>query len=166
MKKIMIDVREKDEFEAEHVRGSVLIPLSEFETKAPSILSQFSGKEIVFMCRSGKRASLALDHAKKFGIPGITFEVYDGGILKWKEEGKPTITKRRWHFPIMRQVQIIAGTLVIIGTALAYSGQTFGYILSGAIGLGLSVAGITGFCGMANLLALMPWNRGESPNIT
>jgi hypothetical protein len=27
------------------------------------------------------------------------------------------------------------------------------------VGAGLTVAGVTGFCGMARLLALLPWNR-------
>jgi hypothetical protein len=31
--------------------------------------------------------------------------------------------------------------------------------LSAFVGAGLIVAGITGFCGMANLLLHMPWNR-------
>jgi hypothetical protein len=32
-------------------------------------------------------------------------------------------------------------------------------MLSGFVGAGLVFAGVTGFCGMARLLALMPWNR-------
>jgi hypothetical protein len=31
--------------------------------------------------------------------------------------------------------------------------------LSGFVGAGLIFAGISGFCGMARLLAAMPWNR-------
>ena len=93
MKTIMIDVREKDEFEDEHVAGSILIPLSEFEKNAPAILSKFADHKITVMCRSGKRAGIAKEQALKLGIPGTTFDVYEGGILKWKEEGKPTIKK-------------------------------------------------------------------------
>jgi hypothetical protein len=33
--------------------------------------------------------------------------------------------------------------------------------LSGFVGAGLMVAGATGFCGMAEILARMPWNRGR-----
>ncbi|MCD8500103.1 MAG: DUF2892 domain-containing protein [Gammaproteobacteria bacterium] len=32
-------------------------------------------------------------------------------------------------------------------------------LLSGFVGLGLMFAGITGWCGMAKLLAKMPWNQ-------
>jgi hypothetical protein len=31
--------------------------------------------------------------------------------------------------------------------------------LSGFVGAGLTYAGISGFCGMARLLAAMPWNQ-------
>jgi Protein of unknown function (DUF2892) len=33
------------------------------------------------------------------------------------------------------------------------------YALSGFVGAGLLFAGVSGFCGMARLLAVMPWNR-------
>ena len=36
------------------------------------------------------------------------------------------------------------------------------YVLSGFVGAGLTLAGITGFCGMARLLAHMPWNRNPA----
>ena len=36
------------------------------------------------------------------------------------------------------------------------------YALSGFVGAGLTFAGATGYCGMAKLLALMPWNRPSS----
>ena len=32
-------------------------------------------------------------------------------------------------------------------------------LLSWFVGAGLVFAGVSGFCGMARLLALMPWNR-------
>jgi rhodanese-related sulfurtransferase len=161
LKQPMIDVREKDEFEAEHVDGSILIPLSEFGHKARPILSQFSGKAVTIMCRSGKRATLAMEQGNQFGIPGLKLEVFPGGILKWKEDGNPTVAKKKWHFPIMRQVQLVVGLAVVTGTALAYSGNKIGFLLTGFFGAGLTVAGLTGFCGLAFLLARMPWNQGS-----
>jgi hypothetical protein len=44
---------------------------------------------------------------------------------------------------------------VVLG-ALVHPGF---YGLSGFVGAGLVFAGVTGFCGMARLLALAPWNR-------
>jgi hypothetical protein len=33
------------------------------------------------------------------------------------------------------------------------------FALAGFVGAGLTFAGVSGFCGMARLLALLPWNR-------
>ena len=61
--------------------------------------------------------------------------------------------------PLMRQVQIAAGVLILLGVALGYTVNSGFFLLSAFVGAGLAFAGITGFCGMARLLALMPWNR-------
>jgi predicted branched-subunit amino acid permease len=59
----------------------------------------------------------------------------------------------------MRQVQIGAGSLVLIGIILGTLVAPGFYALSAFVGAGLVFAGTTGFCGMAHLLARMPWNR-------
>ena len=59
----------------------------------------------------------------------------------------------------MRQVQIGAGGLVLIGVALGALASPGFYALSGFVGAGLLFAGVTGFCGMARVLGAMPWNR-------
>jgi hypothetical protein len=61
--------------------------------------------------------------------------------------------------PLMRQVQISAGGLVLLGLGLSQAVAPAWILLSWFVGAGLVFAGITGFCGMARLLALMPWNR-------
>jgi rhodanese-related sulfurtransferase len=60
---------------------------------------------------------------------------------------------------MMRQVQIAAGSLVLIGVGLGAAVHPGYYALSGFVGAGLVFAGATGTCGMARLLALAPWNR-------
>ncbi|MFU2115194.1 DUF2892 domain-containing protein [[Pasteurella] aerogenes] len=59
----------------------------------------------------------------------------------------------------MRQVQIVAGSLVLIGVLLGWTTNAAFYLLSCFVGTGLLFAGITGFCGMARLLDKMPWNK-------
>jgi len=39
------------------------------------------------------------------------------------------------------------------------------YALSAFVGAGLIFAGTTGFCGMAHLLGLMPWNRRKPASV-
>lgn len=62
----------------------------------------------------------------------------------------------------MRQVQIAAGLLILCGVVLGYSVSGGFFLLSGFVGAGLLFAGVTGFCGMARLLRVMPWNRRTS----
>jgi hypothetical protein len=58
-----------------------------------------------------------------------------------------------------RQVRIAAGTLVATGTLLGAFVSPWWLILPGFVGGGLIFAGVTDFCGMAMLLARMPWNK-------
>ena len=60
---------------------------------------------------------------------------------------------------IMRQVQMIAGLLILAGVVLSLTVAQGFVALSAFVGAGLFMAGATGWCGMAKLLALMPWNR-------
>jgi rhodanese-related sulfurtransferase len=59
----------------------------------------------------------------------------------------------------MRQAQIVAGGLVLAGVLLSVLVAPGWIWLSGFVGAGLMFAGISGFCGMARLLAAMPWNQ-------
>jgi rhodanese-related sulfurtransferase len=59
----------------------------------------------------------------------------------------------------MRQVQIAAGSLVLLGLILGTWVAPGWIAISGFVGAGLVFAGVSGFCGMARLLAVMPWNR-------
>ncbi|MFN6353027.1 MAG: YgaP-like transmembrane domain [Cyanobacteriota bacterium] len=58
----------------------------------------------------------------------------------------------------MRQVQIAAGSLMLLGLILSTTLAPAWILLSWFVGAGLVLAGLSGFCGMARLLALMPWN--------
>lgn len=59
----------------------------------------------------------------------------------------------------MRQVQITAGSIVLLGAILSATVHPAFIWLSAFIGAGLLFAGASGWCGMAKLLGLMPWNR-------
>ena len=108
--------------------------------------------------RSGARTK---GNAPKLAAAAGKCETYilDGGIDAWKKAGLPVALDRKQPIEIMRQVQIAAGSLVLIGVLLGVFVAPGFYILSGFVGAGLLFAGVTGFCGMANILALMPWNK-------
>jgi hypothetical protein len=60
---------------------------------------------------------------------------------------------------IIRQVQLVVGTLVLGTSILAALVSPWFLLLTGFFGAGLVFAGATGTCGMASMLAAMPWNR-------
>lgn len=151
---ILVDVREPDEHAREHVVGAVSAPLSRFEG-AP--LEATLGREVVFMCRSGARTAGNADRLAA-RVEG-TAHVLSGGLDGWKKAGLPVHADRRQPLELMRQVQMAAGGLILLGGALGLMVHPGFWGISAFVGAGLFVAGATGFCGMARLLAVMPWNR-------
>ena len=160
MEQIILDVREQDEFASGHVPGSIWVPFSQFGHTAPGVLQSLAGRKIVLMCRSGSRANLALAEISRLGFGGqLSAEVYEGGILEWARQGKPLAAGSAARLPLMRQVQIVAGLGVLLSVLLGLGVDPRITWLAAFIGAGLTFAGLTGFCGLAKLLALMPWNK-------
>ena len=60
-----------------------------------------------------------------------------------------------------RQVRIVAGSLVLLGVVLGWFVHRWFFGLSAFVGTGLIIAGITDYCGLCYLLALLPWNRNR-----
>ena len=121
MDQVILDVREQDEFTAEHVPGSIWVPLSQFNHAAPGVLQSVLGRKVLLMCRSGGRAELALEQIGRLGFGDrISAAVYEGGILEWARQGKPVVSSKAAHLPIMRQVQIAAGSVVLISVLLGF----------------------------------------------
>lgn len=152
----VIDVREPDEHAAERIAGSVPNPLSKFD---PALVPKSGdGCEVVLHCRGGRRSAEAAARLIASGRASATH--LTGGLEAWKAEGRP-VERAAGRVPIsiMRQVQITAGSIVFVGTILAWFVSPWFLLLTGFVGAGLTVAGSTGTCGMALVLARMPWNR-------
>lgn len=151
---ILIDIRENDEFAREHIPGAHLVPLSGFDA---ADFPKDSDKIAVFHCASGNRTCEAAPQ-----ILALEFdEVYQltGGLAGWKKAGHATRVNRKAPISIMRQVQIAAGTLVLLGFVLGWLVSPGFYGLSAFVGAGLAFAGISGTCAMATLLGMLPHNR-------
>jgi rhodanese-related sulfurtransferase len=153
---VLIDVREPDEYARERIDEARPAPLSRFE---PQAFASERGKIAVFHCNSGSRTSQAAERLLGAGFR----EAYqlEGGLQAWKRAGLPVVVDRKAPLPVMRQVQIGAGSLVLLGTLLALLISPWLLAIPALVGAGLLVAGITGFCGMARLLVHMPWNRSR-----
>lgn len=79
---LLVDVREDYEFEAGHIPGSVLVPLSVFSIDA---IPASQGRRIVLSCRSGRRSLTAAAMAFDQGLPIDAH--YVGGFLDWVAQG-------------------------------------------------------------------------------
>lgn len=162
---VVLDVREKEEFEAEHVVDSISCPLSQFDLLAPGILKNIKDGEVVVMCRSGNRAKIALNELRKFDFNQHKFSHYEGGIIQWKNDGKE-VRGTGSVFPIMRQVQIVASSMIFFAfLSSKYISHDFIY-LALMVGGGLALAGYTGICPMVYLLQKMPWNNKKNKTIS
>ena len=151
---ILVDIREADEFARSHIAGAQSQPLSTWEK---AHLSVHPDADVIFTCRSGMRTAGACDRLAA-RVNGDAF-VLKGGLDAWAKAGLPVATNADAPMEIMRQVQIAAGSLVLIGVILGFLVSPAWFGLSGFVGAGLTFAGISGFCGMAQLLMLAPWNR-------
>ena len=85
--------------------------------------------------------------------------VLEGGLEAWKRAGLPVRADSAQPLELMRQVQIAAGSAVVLGVALGALMSPWFYLFPALVGAGLIFAGATGFCGLARLLQAMPWNR-------
>lgn len=156
---VVIDVREPDEHARERIPGSLLRPLSGFDPS--EIPAPEDGRRIVLHCRSGTRSAEAASRLRAAGRRDVV--QLKGGIQAWKAAGGDVEGNPGLPIPIMRQVQIAAGSLVLGGTLLGALVSPWLLVIPGFVGAGLIFAGTTGACGMAALLRRMPWNRCTAP---
>jgi rhodanese-related sulfurtransferase len=81
----------------------------------------------------------------------------EGGMQEWRKHDLPVV-EGEGAISLERQVRIVAGSLVAIGSILAWFNPVW-LVVPAFIGFGLAFAGITDTCGMGLMLAKMPWNR-------
>src|SRR3972149_565994 len=85
---LLIDVRDRGDYETEHIRGAISIPISELEMRAAKSFSP--DQEVIvycggFDCPASTRAAKILDRQ---GFRGVI--EYKGGPADWKHAGFPT----------------------------------------------------------------------------
>ena len=149
--KIIVDVREPNEYGEGHVSGAMNLPLSSFDEAVVAELCRAGNVQLV--CTSGMRAGQARDRIlQKF--PELSDQVSTGVGSDSDPAGAsgPPI-------PIIRQVLLIAGSMVAAFGLLAVFANPLWLWGAVGVGCGLAFAGATGICGMARLLELMPFNR-------
>jgi len=148
----VIDVREPMEYASGHIAGSLNVPLSRLHQ------ADLPQGPLVLVCQSGQRSAEGLNRLLDRGDSHHLVDLA-GGLPTWEQAGYPVRKLKNAPLPLMRQVQIAAGSLILLGLILSNTVAPGWIALTWFVGAGLTFAGVSGFCGMARLLALMPWNR-------
>ena len=73
---VLVDVREKDEYDESHLEGAVNIPYTEIVDKIEDYVADKDSVVIVY-CKSGKRSSIAANSLKDAGFT----KIYDLGSI-------------------------------------------------------------------------------------
>ena len=84
-KRLFVDVRTPEEFQAGHLPGAINLPVGDLEQRWTE-LKPYARRQVVLYCRSGHRAGLALDALKQHGM---TNAVNGGGFESLRALLKP-----------------------------------------------------------------------------
>lgn len=155
----LIDVRSPGEYAAGHAPMAMNIPLEQVEQRLPDLKSG----QVAILCKSGRRAGIACDVLKDHHENLILVE---GGTDAWVQSGGDLVTTVTSKWSLERQVRFGAGILTLTGSLLSVFAAPAWVYLPMFIGAGLTFAGATDICGMALLLAKMPWNKAQACSTT
>jgi rhodanese-related sulfurtransferase len=159
----VLDVRSFPEYRAGHIPGAQSIPIDSLSAgaldhafKRPSL-----GREetLYLTCQTGPRALQAAERLQQAGLDNLS--LIEGGTHRWEQLGLP-VERCGKALSLERQVQIAVGSLLVLKVFLGFSVHELFFALTAMVGIGLIFAGTTRWCGMARLIAHMPWNRNTS----
>ena len=151
---MLVDVRETGEFASERIASAISYPLSTFN---PASIEFQGDRRVILCCQSGRRSTQAAQKLFESGFTQVTH--LEGGLAAWKAAGYATQIDRNAPISIFRQVQIVAGSLVALGTVLGAFVSPWFLLLSGFVGGGLVFAGVSNTCAMGMLLMKLPYNK-------
>lgn len=160
---LVIDVRSAAEFASVHIRGSYHVPLPLLAEHTEEFARRMGvddtdgteGAGVVLVCQSGQRAGQALGLLDAVGLSGAA--ILDGGIAGARD-GEIELVRGAGPWAMDRQVRMAAGSLVLTGLIAGRLLSPRARLLSAAIASGLVYSAASNTCGLAAVLARMPWN--------
>lgn len=81
--RVLIDVREPDEYASGHVGGAINIPLGQLRSRLSEIPP---APEVHVICQSGRRSAQATEVLTPEGVDAVNV---DGGTTAWIQAGLP-----------------------------------------------------------------------------
>ncbi len=153
----LLDVRTHPEFAAAHLPGATLVPLDQLEAKRFLSSRRHPEQPIFVLCQSGNRARTAISKFAEAGFSNCV--LVEGGMQACIAQNLPVQRSSSRVLPLLQQVHLIIGVSVFLGALLALTLDPRVAVIPLIAGAGLIFNGLTGKCGLALLLAKMPWNR-------
>lgn len=158
---LLVDIRSPDEFRAAGIDGAVNIPLDRLDAHLRRIVHDAGGR-MVLVCQSGARAARAAERLGRAGLTDVV--VLEGGMNAWVAANAPVCRFPGAAWSLERQVRLVAGGIVASSVLASVRAPRLRFV-AGAVGLGLVTAAVIDTCGLARLLALLPWNRSNAIDI-
>lgn len=152
---IAIDVRTKGEYKSSNINGVKNIPLDDLKNHINDLKKY---DQVYVHCHNGSRTEEACKKLSKVGINSV---IVQGGIVAWRKAGLPVSSSSNGVevISLQRQVQIIAGSMILLGVILGQILNPNFIYLAAVMGAGLLFTGISGNCMMARMLTVLPWNK-------
>lgn len=154
----LIDVRSAAEFAVGHIPGALNVPMEQVEMR----MGDIGSGPVVLLCEAGARAAIVAGWLE----PRQQVSVLSGGTAAWRKAGFPMVACAPNRWTLERQVRLAAGLIIFVAALLAVLVNLKWVYLAMFVGAGLTFAGATNICGMAIVLARMPWNRDGKPRAT
>ena len=85
---ILVDVRDREDFEKGHITNAINIPYKDFDKRLEE-LTKYQDSPIITICAMGRNAALSAEKLQKQGFKK-TF-VLKGGLTSWNQESLPLV---------------------------------------------------------------------------
>ncbi|MFE6778591.1 rhodanese-like domain-containing protein [Streptomyces sp. NPDC057702] len=159
----VIDVRTPGEYASGHLPGAHNIPLDHLDVALPALRAATDRGDLLVVCASGARSAQA---CQRLADQGITAATLTGGTTAWTRLGhdtdRPADTRAPWAMD--RQVRLAAGSLVLTGLVAGRRWNAARWLSAGVAG-GLVFSALTNTCGMAKILAQLPYNQPKATDL-
>ncbi|MFK7865571.1 MAG: rhodanese-like domain-containing protein [Pseudohongiellaceae bacterium] len=87
---VVVDLRDKKEFDAGHIVDSVNIPYAKL-TQRLSELSKRKEKPLIVVCKLGQQSGMAAKQIQEAGFADV--HKLSGGISEWRAQSLPLVAK-------------------------------------------------------------------------
>lgn len=85
---VVVDLRDKKEFDQGHLVGSLNVPYASIETRVDE-LTKYKERPLVLVCRMGQHAGAAGTILRKKGFANVSR--LTGGYMEWRNQNLPVV---------------------------------------------------------------------------